>query len=130
MKNLFGALAVAGFIAVGGCGGASASTSPTNTTGGGPTTGSPSTPATPTLTNAVGVSDDFFSPSSIQVSPGTTVTWTWASTAALHNVTFGDGVASATVGANATYSRTFATAGTFSYLCTLHGGMTGSVLVK
>jgi len=43
----------------------------------------------------------------------------------------GDGVASSQLqGTGASYSRTFNTAGTFSYTCTLHGGMNGSVLVK
>ena len=122
---MLGMLALASLMTAGGCGG-SGTTSPA--TNGNPST--PSTPSAPTLTNAVGVGDDVFSPASIQVSPGTTVTWKWTSTAAQHNVSFGDGVASATLGANASYSRTFSTAGTFSYVCTLHPGMTGSVLVK
>jgi plastocyanin len=83
------------------------------------------------LTNQVEVVDNQFNPSSIQVAPGTTVTWTWGSNATAHNVTFGDGVASSQLqGTGASYSRTFAAAGTFSYTCTLHGGMNGSVLVK
>ena len=84
---------------------------------------------TPTSTNAVAVSDNQFSPSAIQVSPGTTVTWTWASNSSPHNVIFSDG-GSQTLGANATYSRAFATAGTYNYLCTLHAGMSGSVTVR
>ncbi|MGH7520593.1 MAG: cupredoxin domain-containing protein [Gemmatimonadales bacterium] len=34
------------------------------------------------------------------------------------------------MGANATFARTFPTAGTFTYQCTNHGGMTGSVTVN
>ena len=116
------------------CGGGGDSTSPssnpsTPTTPTTPTT--PSAPATPILTNQVTVSDNQFDPGSIQVTPGTTVTWTWGSGATTHNVTFGDGANSGDKsGTGASFSRTFATAGTFTYVCTLHGGMNGSVLVK
>jgi plastocyanin len=110
------------------CGGSSdAGGGVTNPGGGG---GGGITPTPPASTNAVTVSDDKFSPNAITVSPGTTVTWTWASDAALHNVTFNDGTASTTQGAGTTFSRTFGTAGTFNYVCTLHAGMTGSVVVK
>lgn len=87
-------------------------------------------PSTPVLTNAVGVSNNEFSVPSIQVSAGTTVTWTWASNAVEHNVTFNDGPTSGNRGANATFTRTFASAGTFSYHCTIHSGMNGTVTVK
>jgi plastocyanin len=75
------------------------------------------------------VSNNQFTPSAIQVAPGTTVTWTWAQAASQHNVTFQDG-ASQILGGGATYSRTFQTAGTFTYQCTLHPGMTGTVTVQ
>jgi plastocyanin len=131
MKNLFSTLAIASLITIGACGGGGDATGPTNGNPSSPSNPStPSTPTAPTVTTAVGVGDDFFTPNNIQVSPGATVTWTWASTAALHNVTFADGVASATLAGGSSYSRTFSTAGTFSYVCTLHGGMTGSVVVK
>jgi plastocyanin len=87
-------------------------------------------PSGPASSNAVAISDNRFSSPNIQVSPGTTVTWTWASNASQHNVSFGDGTTSGNRGANATFTRTFATAGTFSYFCTLHSGMTGTVTVK
>ena len=93
------------------------------------TTG-PSGSSAPVLTNAVSVSDDRFTSPDIQVSPGTTVTWTWASNASQHNVSFSDGTTSGNRSANATFTRTFASAGTFSYSCTLHSGMNGTVTVK
>ncbi len=49
-----------------------------------------------------------------------------------HNVTFNSGAGvPADVGntANATVSRTFTAAGTFNYRCTIHPGMSGSVIV-
>jgi plastocyanin len=74
-----------------------------------------------------------FSPAEIQVSPGATVTWTWAGGAGFHNVTF----PSADIADSGDQdSGTFATAmpvapGTYNYSCTIHGaGMSGSVLVQ
>ena len=87
----------------------------------------------PVVTTSVTVDDNTFEPSDIQVSPGATVTWTWSGTTVQpHNVTFAD--ASITDGGDQS-SGTFATtmpasAGTYSYQCTNHAGMTGSVLVQ
>ena len=87
------------------------------------------TPSTPQATDKVTVENNQFTPQDVQVSPGTTVTWTWGAGAATHNVTFADGVTS-NDRASGTYTRTFATAGTFPYSCTIHPGMTGTVTVK
>src|SRR5690242_17130970 len=51
--------------------------------------------STPIATNRVGVNNNVFDQANIQISRGTTVTWTWAADATLHNVTFTDGVHSA-----------------------------------
>jgi plastocyanin len=85
---------------------------------------------TPTQTNAVTVSDNSFGPSSIQVAPGTTVTWTWSQSATTHNVTFSSGSSSQNQGGGSTFSRAFPTAGTFTYQCTIHPGMSGTVTVQ
>lgn len=113
------------------CGGGD-STSPSGTSSTPTTPTTPTTPSNtaPTQTNAVSVGDNFFSPSAIQVSPGTTVTWTWPSGTSTHNVTFSDGTTSGDKSAGSVFTRTFNSAGTFTYVCTLHGGMNGSVLVK
>ncbi len=93
--------------------------------------GNPGGPSTsPQQTSSVSVGNNVFTPANIQVPVGTTVTWTWEASAVTHNVTFGDGVSSGDKGANATFTRTFGTAGTFQYQCTLHPGMAGSVLVQ
>jgi plastocyanin len=94
-----------------------------------PPGGNPGGPPTPTATNAVAVSDNQFAPNSIQVAPGTTVTWTSAQGSSQHNVTF-QGSASNTLASGGTFSRAFPTAGTFTYQCTLHPGMTGTVTVQ
>jgi plastocyanin len=84
----------------------------------------------PIQTTSVAVSDNSFSPAAIQVSTGASVTWTWIQGAALHNVTFPSGTPSANLGSNATFTRSFPTAGTFTYQCTIHPGMTGTVKVQ
>jgi plastocyanin len=123
-------LAATALVVAASCGGGGtgyATTGPTGGTTGGTQTGG-STGAV--QTNAISVNNDFFAPITAQVAVGSTVTWTWASGASAHNVTFNDGPASGDKTSGDTYSRTFSTAGTFNYRCTLHGGMTGSVIVQ
>jgi plastocyanin len=96
------------------------------TSGGTQTGGSTS----PVVTNAVSVSDNIFAPINAQVSVGATVTWTWSSGASAHNVTFSDGQTSGDKSGGGTFSRTFNTAGTFNYHCTIHPGMDGSIIVQ
>jgi plastocyanin len=91
--------------------------------------GNPGNPGTPSTSNAISVRDNSFSPAATTLATGTTVTWTWAGSNP-HNVTFADGPASATQAAG-TFSRTFASAGTFNYTCTVHGAsMSGTITVR
>jgi plastocyanin len=69
-----------------------------------------------------------FSPSSISVGTGDTVTWT-NNGAEPHDVT-GDGLSSGTLDPGQGYSHTFSSAGTFSYICSIHPFMKGSVTVQ
>jgi plastocyanin len=75
------------------------------------------------------VQNNRFEPGALQVEPGTTVVWAWASGGVQHNVTFADDVASGTQGSG-TFERTFPTAGDYPYLCTIHGpSMSGTITV-
>jgi plastocyanin len=78
------------------------------------------------------VENNTFNPSSLEVAQGASVVWAWSSGGVTHNVTFDDGEQSGNR-SDGTYTRTFATAGTFPYHCTIHGsatsGMRGSVTV-
>ena len=118
--QIFGAASIALAAACGGGGSGYTSAPPGGNPGGG---------GGPTATNAVSVSDNQFAPSSIKVAPGTTVTWTSAQGSSPHNVTF-QGSASNALASGGTYARAFPTAGTFTYQCTLHPGMTGTVTVQ
>lgn len=73
-----------------------------------------------------------FDAANVTVAEGDTVTFTWLG--GFHDVSFDDGVSSgAPVGVDGTtFSRTFDTAGTYRYVCTVHAstGMVGTVVVE
>lgn len=80
--------------------------------------------------NEVRVGNNFFLPPTRSVPVGTTVTWTWNDGSVMHNVTFPGGPASPNQ-SSGTFQRTFTTAGTFAYTCTIHGApMSGSITVN
>lgn len=80
---------------------------------------------------AVAISGFSFSPASITVTVGDTVTWTnsdaQAHTATADDASFDTGTIA---GSGGTGSATFATAGTFPYHCKIHPTMTGTVTVQ
>jgi len=80
--------------------------------------------------NAVDVKNFSFNPSSLTVSKGTKVTWTFDDSAK-HNVTDSKSTfKSQDLSGGGTYSFTFSTAGTYSYICSIHPYMKGTVTVK
>lgn len=128
MRVRFHMMAMAALVLSAACGGSGdAGTGPIT---GGNTGGNTGGSTGPVVTTSVVVSDNKFTPADIQVSPGQAVTWTWAQGSVTHNVTFSDGTGSGDKDAGSTFAKTFATAGTFQYRCTIHAGMDGSVLVK
>jgi plastocyanin len=76
--------------------------------------------------SAIAVRDNSFSPDAVQVTAGTTITWTWEGDAK-HNI-HGDGL-DAPSQTEGTYTHTFDEPGTYDYECTLHFGMKGRVIV-
>jgi plastocyanin len=87
--------------------------------------------AAPT-TDKVQVKDFSFKPKTVTVKAGTTVTWTFDDSAD-HTVASKSGESeipeSPKLKGGGTYTHTFAKAGSFAYLCTIHNSMTGSVVV-
>jgi plastocyanin len=80
--------------------------------------------------NEVFIQGMAFNPSTITVTAGTTITWT-NKDAVSHTVTSSTALFnSGSIGANGTYSFTFATAGTYAYYCAIHPSMTASVTVN
>ena len=89
-------------------------------------------PAAESSAIAVDIKNYTFSPASITVSPGDTVTWTNEDTAP-HTVTVTSGpvmFASPTLQQGQTFSYTFTQAGTYSYYCAVHPDMKASVTVQ
>jgi plastocyanin len=85
--------------------------------------------AAPVATVTVTVANMAFSPRTVTVSPGDTVTWSFAE--GPHTTTSNQGFwSSGTRGAGGSFSRAFTSAGSFGYRCTVHPHMTGTVKVR
>ncbi|MBO1415080.1 cupredoxin family copper-binding protein [Streptomyces sp. FH025] len=82
-------------------------------------------------TQSVTIANFAFSPGTLTVSKGTTVTWTNNDTDT-HTVTSSGGgpLNSSPLAKGASYSYTFTTAGTFAYICSIHPFMHGTVVVQ
>jgi plastocyanin len=77
----------------------------------------------------VSISGFAFQPPTLEVTAGSTVSWT-NDDAAQHTVTSADGTFdSGTLGSGAAFSHTFGAAGSFAYSCLIHPTMTGEVVV-
>ena len=80
--------------------------------------------------NEVFINNMKFSPSSITVSSGTTITWT-NQESITHTVTSDNSVFdSGNLGNGNSFSYTFSTVGTFPYHCKYHSSMTATVIVQ
>ncbi len=91
---------------------------------------SPSPAAVPSGVQGAEVTiDNFkFSPASLTVKAGTTVTWT-NKDIATHTAKFSDWE-SDEMFQGSSASRTFSNAGTYSYVCGLHPSMKGTIIVQ
>jgi plastocyanin len=77
-------------------------------------------------------SSNSFNPATVTITVAGMVTWT-NNTGIDHNVTFAQATGAPTNVPNfstGSASRSFPTAGTFAYQCTIHAGMNGSVVVQ
>ncbi len=78
----------------------------------------------------VGIMDFAFAPETVTVKVGSVVTWTNGDGVA-HSVKSSDGTfVSGNLEQGQSFSATFATAGTFAYICGIHNSMTGTVVVE
>jgi len=78
----------------------------------------------------VAVRNNLFDPTPLEVPVNSTVTWAWNSGGVEHNVTFQTGASSGNR-TSGSFPRTFPSAGSFTYVCTIHAaeGMAGVVNV-
>jgi plastocyanin len=114
---LFGcALVLLAALIVTGCGGSTPSPTPTQT----PVSGQAS----------VNIQNLAFTPETLQITAGTTVTWTNNDSTA-HTVSSKNGVfESGNMATGATFSYTFNQIGSFDYYCKIHPFMTARVIVE
>jgi|SRR5215208_726139 len=124
---LFGCLALA--LVAAGCGGGDDNGDDGG--GGGGDANQEQAPAAKSGGAQVSMKDIKFNPSTVDVKVGDTVTWT-------NDDSIGHDVTSDTfksgdpggIGGGGTFDHKFDKAGTFKYECTVHSGMTGTVVVK
>jgi plastocyanin len=89
-----------------------------------------STVASSTSGNSVSIANFTFTPGTLTVPAGTTVTWT-NNDSATHRVASDTGVFnSGDLPQNASFTFTFNNTGTFPYHCSIHTYMHGTIIVK
>jgi len=102
--------------------------SSSNSTPAGPTTGTPVS----IVNGSSNLTTTAYAPNPVTVAVGGTVTWVNNDNTA-HTSTDDDangGWSSGSIAPGAQFSRTFPTAGTFNYHCTIHPNMIGTVRVQ
>ena len=114
---------IAGLIAASvGC----SSYSPSSPSGGTTVAGTPVS----IVSQASFLTNTAYAPSPISIAAGDTITWTNNDNTA-HTSAGDDGSwNSGSIAPGASFSRTFPSAGVFSYHCTIHPGMVGTVTVR
>lgn len=81
------------------------------------------------LTDYGGNQTPSFTPTNVTVPAGSTVGWSNQDSVS-HTTTSDTGLWNSGLSVGGSFQRTFPTAGTFSYSCTVHPGMTGTVIVQ
>jgi plastocyanin len=99
----------------------------------GSSSGSPTTPNSPTVADQVNATASLaFDPATLNTMVGHTVTFAFGSVG--HNIFFDAATGAPAnipgVNANTSVTRTFDTAGTFTYSCHIHPSMQGTVVVQ
>jgi len=133
---LFFLVALSTLVILAACGGGSTSTGGTTPTASTPAATATQTSNAQTVMIITDSSGSFaFSPASLTIKAGTTVTWK-NTTAVSHTVTSDDGKSFDSGASNpitpqsGTFSFTFATAGTFAYHCSIHPFMKATIIVQ
>jgi len=131
LKLMLVVAALVALVVLAGCSGSGGgSSSAPSSSGGASSGGSSSSGGAASGGTAVSIANFAFDPASLTVKVGDTVTWTNKDSVA-HTVTADDGsFKSEQIQPGAAYKFTFAKAGTFSYHCSIHPNMTGSITVQ
>ena len=92
------------------------------------TTAIPSSQEPTQAGNSVSIENFSFSPATLTVKVGDTVTWTNKDTAT--HIIKADSFTSTSLQQNGVYTFTFTTKGTFVYSCSIHPSMKGTIIVE
>lgn len=82
----------------------------------------------PWVSRVILIQDFTFTPATLEIKPGTRVTWVNLDDTT-HNIV-GPNMESPFLEVGDAFSYTFSQAGTFTYVCTFHHGMTGTIQVR
>jgi plastocyanin len=85
--------------------------------------------APPPLAVAITMVDNAFQPQSAEIGVGGTVTFT-NNGPSVHNATGGTAISTGNLNPGASANEVMQTVGTFNYNCTLHAGMSGTIIVR
>lgn len=81
------------------------------------------------VTRTVTLRDIAFNPGRVTITRGDTIVWRWRDGGTRHDIA-SRSFRGASARSSGSIARTFRTAGTFRYRCTLHPGMNGAVVVR
>ena len=136
VRSVFGVLVIALSLAGAGCS-SNSSPAPSSTTTT-PTT-TPTTPTTPTtgatttvniVMGAFSLTTNAYSPNPVNIKVGDSINWVNTDTIAHTSTANGGQWSSGTMAPGSSFKTTFSTAGSFSYHCSIHPGMVGTVTVQ
>ncbi len=117
-------LAVAALATAVGCGSSYSPSAPTTGNGGGSGTPVSIVNGARTMTTTA------YAPNPVNISVGGSVTWMNNDSTTHTSTADGGAWSSGSIAPGASYTKTFSSAGTFTYHCTIHPGMVGTVVVK
>jgi plastocyanin len=118
MKRLAVMALVATLGGAGACGGGSSGSGSSSTTSAGPA-----------MTATVVAKNLAFTPATVRLQAGGTVTWKLNDSPTPHNVTATDKAYASENLTSGEYTHTYDQPGTYKYTCTIHPGMKGTVIV-
>jgi plastocyanin len=109
-------------------GAAATTAAPATTAGGATTTAADGAAGAPAGADAISIKDFKFGPADLKVAVGATVTWT-NDDAQPHTATSAGNFDTGAIQPGESKTATFPTAGTFSYICSFHPFMNGTITV-